>query len=132
MAERYGALDNVLTYMYRRFPDVMKQMDYYLPGMPAQAARRVGEMLDVAGTMEARGMKASMVPQAVNILRAIAQTKLEEVDPTASNREQVAQVIRIMSEANILSPESLGSIRDDDPNETSGEDDEEAPLAVAH
>lgn len=132
MAERYGALDNVLTYMYRRFPDVMKQMDYYLPGMPAQAVRRVGEMLDVAGTMEARGIQPSMVPDAVKILRAIAQTELPEVDPTASSREQVAQVIRIMSDANILSPESLGSIRDDDPNEASEEDDEEAvPAAVA-
>lgn len=115
MAERYGALDNVLTYMYKRFPDIMKQMDYYLPGMPAQAVRRVGEMLDVAGTMEARGMQPSMVPQAVKILRAIAQADLKEVDPKASNREQVAQVIRIMSEADILSPENLSRVKDEAP-----------------
>jgi 3-hydroxyisobutyrate dehydrogenase-like beta-hydroxyacid dehydrogenase len=115
MAERYGALDNVLTYMYKRFPDIMKQMDYYLPGMPAQAVRRVGEMLDVAGTMEARGMEPSMIPQAVKILRAIAQADLKEVDAKASPREQVAQVIRIMSEADILSPKNLAAVKDEAP-----------------
>jgi hypothetical protein len=112
MAERYGALDNVLTYMYRRFPDIMKQMEYYLPGMPSQAVRRVGEMLDVAGTMEARGVEPSMVRQAVKILRAISQTELRDVDPTKSNREQVAEVIRIMSEADVLSEKSLKGVKE--------------------
>lgn len=115
MAERYGALDNVLDYMYKRFPDIMKQMDYYLPGMPAQAVRRVGEMLDVAGTMEARGIQPSMIPQAVKILRAISQADLPEVDPKGSHRQQVAEVIRIMSKADILSAKSLGSVKDEAP-----------------
>ena len=107
MAHRYGALDIVLDYMYKRFPDIMKQMDYYLPGMPAQALRRVGEMLDVADTMEDRGVHPSMVPQAVRILRAIAAADLKDVNPNASNREKVAEVIKIMSEADVLSTESL-------------------------
>lgn len=107
MAYRYNALDNVLDYMYRRFPDIMKQMDYYLPGMPAQALRRVGEMLDVAGTMEDRGVHASMVPQAVRILRSIAAADLKDVDANASDREKVFQVIQILSDADVLSAENL-------------------------
>lgn len=90
-AKAMGLYEEVRKELQSRQPAIYQHMERHLPTMPAQARRKVGEMEEVAATLQELGLTPNILQGAADMYRFVGQTPLGNETPETEDKSRTLE-----------------------------------------